>query len=293
VGEIYQAWDSGLDRIVAIKLINSDFSNDTAFRAQVMSSFAGIRDLAHPSIAKVHAVEEVAGNLLIIMEYIQGTNLADLARQHRLDNEQFMELALRVSGGLGYAHDHNLSHKNITSANLMIGSDGLPKLLDFGMGPTSDMMRPENYIFPPQRLQYMPPEQIKGRTAAYTSDLYSLGVVFYEILSGKLPYRGETPDELMEAIQQGRPDLEPLQNCGLPGNTVLMVKKLMSPSPDDRFLNAGELRITLDGILSFERTTAQTFGVRKRSRISPKIYIASSLAFFLLVILWLVVSSID
>jgi serine/threonine protein kinase len=243
MGTVYKGRDKVLDRDVAIKvpkLENADV------RAQMLQRFyreaRAVARLNHPSICPIYDVGEIDGKVFIAMGFVKGSVLDCVVGKGRfLRPREAARLIQKICLAMQHAHDHQVVHRDLKSGNIMLDSDGLPVLLDFGLA----MLREEKDSGITHQGQilgspaYMSPEQVNGRGVDHRSDIFSLGVIFYEALTGKRPYRG-TMTQVLLGIVQGRCDAPETLNEDIPAELSELCLKMMATSPQKRFQSMGE-----------------------------------------------------
>jgi serine/threonine-protein kinase len=261
MGTVYRGRDKVLDRDVAIKvpkLENADV------RSQMLQRFyreaRAVARLNHPSICPIYDVGEIDGKVFIAMGFVKGSVLDSLVGKGRfLRPRDAARLIAKISIAMQHAHSHQVVHRDLKSGNIMIDSDGLPVLLDFGLA----MLRDEKDSGITQQGQilgspaYMSPEQINGRGVDHRSDIFSLGVIFYEALTGKRPYRG-TMTQVLLGITQGRCDAPVVLNDDIPGELSDLCLKMMATSPLKRFQSMEECHVAITQYLA--RTSSGASG---------------------------------
>lgn len=187
MGEVFRARDLVLEEDVAVKFLPEGRANDEGFMRRFVNEVRLARQISHPSVCRVHDIGEVDGRAFLSMEYIDGEDLASLLRRiGRLPPEKAYELAQQLCAGLSELHEAGLLHRDLKPANLMIDGQGRLKLADFGLAAIRDELRVHEYG--DGTPAYMAPEQLDGREVSQRSDIYALGVVLYELLSGRHPY---------------------------------------------------------------------------------------------------------
>lgn len=199
---VYYAFDGKLDRPVALKLLAEHLIEDHTFRKRLLHEARVAARLSHPSIVQVYDAGEEGDRPYIVMEYVEGETLAAILQQrHRLPPDEVVELALQICDGLAYAHAAGLVHRDIKPQNLLLTPAGDVKIADFGIARAEGGTRATETGTILGTAGYLPPEQAAGKDATPTADLYSLGVVLYELVGGEQPYRFSSLPELL-ALQQ-------------------------------------------------------------------------------------------
>ncbi|MEA2030232.1 MAG: serine/threonine-protein kinase [candidate division Zixibacteria bacterium] len=293
VGEVYQAWDTTMERIVALRLIPSELNSNRTFRTQCLSTLRGVAGIAHPNIGGVFGATEENEKLVVVLEYIPCTTLKEILSSGSFDNAKFLNIAIPIVRGLNHAHERGIVHGNLRPSNIVIAEDGVVKLMDFGLSlhlVEQDISSIETDL---RAVRYRSIEHILGRDITPLSDLFSVGAIFWELLSGKSAFAGNSAQEIEDAILQSQLDFTQLRTeYNLPGDTILMLKNLLAKNPEDRFSSTSELLITLEEMQSFEEgnSTRQFFQVRPST---PRQYLLLSLLAVLMVIFWLVITTVD
>ena len=204
MGEVYRAEDLKLGNVVALKFLPASLQNDAAALAGFHAEVRNARQVSHPNVCRVYDIGEVNGKHFLTMEYIDGEDLASLLRRiGRLPADKALETAHQICAGLAAAHDCGLLHRDLKPANIMLDGRGRVRITDFGLALSSNdaMGRSETAGTP----AYMAPEQIDKGQASVRSDIYSLGLVFYELFTGRLPYKADTPIEWRRAHLESSP----------------------------------------------------------------------------------------
>ena len=214
MGEVYRARDMRLDRTVAIKVLPFLSSPDPQRRKQFQREARAISLLQHPNICTFYELDHHAGADFLVMEFVEGLPIDQYCDSHRLTITERLNLFRQVCSAVQYAHQHLIIHRDIKPSNILVSTAGEPKLLDFGLAkilnPTVDEAQQQQTLTLQRALTpaYASPEQITGSTITTATDLYSLGVVFYELLTGRSPYRlsSHAPEEFMRAICEREPE---------------------------------------------------------------------------------------
>ncbi len=245
MGEVYKARDTRLERIVALKLIRSDRTDDPSFRQRFLREARAASSLNHPGILTIFDIGTDKGTDYIAMEHVGGGTLADLLIDGPLPLQRALDLAAQVAEALGAAHAAGLVHRDLKPSNIMLTEGGRAKVVDFGLAKTVDTLGTgtatvEQLTVPGEILgttSYMSPEQITGQPLDARSDLFSLGAILYEMLSGRRPFEGETVPETLAAILRDQPS----RIDGLCPEVAGLVERCLKKEPDQRFQSACRL----------------------------------------------------
>ena len=204
MGEVYRAEDLKLGNVVALKFLPASLQKDAAALAGFHAEVRNARQVSHPNVCRVYDIGEVNGQHFLTMEYIDGEDLASLLRRiGRLPSDKALETAHQICAGLAAAHDCGLLHRDLKPANIMLDGRGRVRITDFGLALSSDDARARNETAGTPA--YMAPEQIGRGEASVRSDVYSLGLVLYELFTGRLPYQATTPIEWRRAHLESSP----------------------------------------------------------------------------------------
>ncbi|CUH94222.1 putative membrane protein [Propionispora sp. 2/2-37] len=236
MADVYRAHDKLLDRSVAVKVLRSQFTHDEEFVTRFRREAQAAAKLSHPNIVNIYDVGQAEDTYYIIMEYISGETLKDrIIRNETLPVEMTVRVILEIAEALEHAHQNDLVHCDIKPHNILITRTGRVKVTDFGIAKavTSATMNHTGTIL--GSVHYFSPEQAKGEMVSAKSDIYSLGVVMYEMLTGTVPFNGETPISiaLQHLQQEPRPPRE--LNPQIPPLVEATVLKAMAKEPSDRF----------------------------------------------------------
>ena len=257
MGIVYLARDTRLNRPVALKLLSDRSSLDPVARADLLREGRAASPLNHPNICTVHGVEETEGQTFIVMEYVEGLSLSTAIPADGLPVELILRYAIQIADALEHAHEHGVIHRDLKSANVMVTREGRVKVLDFGLAQRAmaqaryDTTQPtasqEAHAVLAGTLPYMAPEILGGKTADAASDIWSLGVLLYEISAGALPFHGPTSFELTGAILRDPP--KPLPSRVSPALRTIILRCL-AKEPGQRYRRAGEVRAALEAVES-------------------------------------------
>jgi serine/threonine protein kinase len=200
MGEVYLADDTELERQVALKFLPPQLCQDEDCRKRFKREAQAVAKLNHPNIITIYEVAEYQGRPFFAMEHVEGNSLRALLKQPEPDLDCIIEVTLKVCDGLGKAHQTGIVHRDVKPSNIVIGADGRPKLLDFGLAAIEGLDKVTKTGSTLGTIGYMSPEQIQGKEVDQRSDLFSLGVVLYEMITGRLPFRGDNEASVMNAV---------------------------------------------------------------------------------------------
>ena len=264
MGEVYLAEDTKLERRVAIKILNAAFDEDESNLKRFFQEAKAASALNHPNIIVVHEIGESDGMHYIVIEFVQGLTLNDAIKTKNLSLMQQMDLSIQIAGALEAAHAVGIVHRDIKPDNIMLRDDGIVKVLDFGLAKLTDKNRSETDFEAQTRellntqagmimgtAAYMSPEQTRGKDVDARSDIWSFGVVLFQMLTGKLPFPGETTSDIIAAILKTEtPHLAEFVT-DIPVELERIVRKTLRKNPNARYQTAGEL---LEDLKYFRRT---------------------------------------
>ena len=247
---VYLATDTTLDRKVAFKLLRPGGLDNTDTERRFQREARAVAKLDHPNIVQVHRVGQYDGMYYIVMQHIDGETLNEyMGNNPDRGVAESLQITRQIAEALQVAHEHGLTHRDIKPSNIMIDESGRVKVMDFGLVRHSDgesqLTKPGMYIGTPM---YSSPEQCETKTVDQRSDLYSLGVILYELLSGQVPHKADTPLALMRKIVYEAPaDMRSI-NEELPKPAIALVDQLLAKKPDDRTESAEKLIGAIDAI---------------------------------------------
>ncbi len=241
MGEVYKGHDPVLNRFVAIKVIAESLDTDPELIERFRREAKAAAQLNHPNIITIYDFIEDASSLYIVMELLDGKDLKELIKGGTpLTMEEILRIMEQIADGLGFAHENQMVHRDLKPANIHITKKGQIKILDFGLvhNESSDMTKTGHVMGTPN---YMSPEQVQGLKIDPRSDIFSLGAVFYELLTRKKPFSGDSIHATMFKVVQG--DREPLARyTHLPTALIEMVDRALDPNVDGRFVDGNALR---------------------------------------------------
>ena len=254
MANVYLGYDTILDRNVAIKVLRGDLSNDEKFVRRFQREALSASSLAHPNIVEVYDVGEDNGLYYIVMEYIEGKTLKQLLKKRgTLTLSEAIDIMLQLTDGMAHAHDSYIIHRDLKPQNIMIKDDGQIKITDFGiaMALNSTQLTQTNSVM--GSVHYLPPEQASGKGCTIKSDIYSMGIIFYELLSGSLPFKGDNAVEI--ALKHMRDPLPSLreENPAIPQSIENIIRKATAKNPKNRYDDARSMHEDLLTALDDDR----------------------------------------
>jgi serine/threonine protein kinase len=245
MGHVYRARNIISDRTEAMKVLLPDLTADRDVAVRFIAEIRTLAGFDHPNIALLHTAFQMDNQLIMVMEYVEGYTLEQRAKQGPMPIPDVVEYILQALSALGYAHQRNVVHRDIKPANLMITSHGVIKLMDFGIAKSAidaNLTRPGTTI---GSLYYMSPEQVRGSTIDARSDLYSTGIVLYELLAGRRPFEADSTYGVLNQ-QLNTPPQPPIEiNPNLPPQLNAIILKALAKDPGERFQTAEEFRTEL------------------------------------------------
>ena len=254
MANVYLAYDTILERNVAVKVLRGDLANDEKFVRRFQREALQASSLSHPNIVEVYDVGEDNGEYYIVMEYVEGKHLKNLLKKRgKLTIPEVIDIMLQVTSGLSIAHDSYIIHRDIKPQNIMILDNGLVKLTDFGiaLAMNSTQLTQTNSVM--GSVHYLPPEQASGKGATLQSDIYSLGILMYELLTGKLPFRGENAVEIaLKHLKETIPSIRK-EIPDIPQSIENIILKATAKNPKNRYADAREMHEDLKTCLDESR----------------------------------------
>src|SRR5579864_969851 len=241
MGVLYRARDAVLDRNVALKMMLLDFTTDQTARDRFQREARAVARLQHRNVVTIHELGEVEGTPYIVMEFLTGKDLdAMLKGDVPMSLAQKLDVVIQLCDGLGYAHEQGIVHRDVKPGNVRVLEDGTVKILDFGIAKfaQSSVTQSGMIMGTPS---YMAPEQIMGKPVDGRADLFSVGVLLYELLSGQKPFTGESPTTVVYQIIHVEPPPVNASVPDLPDSLNEIVSRALQKSPDDRYSRASEM----------------------------------------------------
>ena len=256
MAEVFLAEDTRLGRRVALKVLPPETARDPSRIRRFEREAKAIAALNHPNIVTIYSVEEAEGLRFLTMELIEGQLLSDLIPVDGMPLESFYTIALPLVGAVAAAHRRGVTHRDIKPANVMLNSEGVVKLLDLGLAKLESAAEPDETASSAATLTregraigtvpYMAPEQLAGKTVDHRADIFGLGVVLYEMVTGRRPFVASSSAELISAILRDTPRQVSEINHELPAALDRTIRRCLAKRPEDRFQSADELRTALE-----------------------------------------------
>ena len=260
MANVYLAYDVILNRNVAVKILRGDLANDEKFVRRFQREAIAASSLTHPNIVEMYDVGVDDGNYFIVMEYIDGITLKSLIKKRgAMTLKETIDIMLQITSAIACAHDSYIIHRDIKPQNVMILDDGVAKITDFGiaMAMKSAELTQTNTVM--GSVHYLPPEQANGKGSTVKSDIYSLGIMMYEMLIGKVPFKGENAVEIaMKQINEPIPSVCH-QNPDIPQSVENIILKATAKNPKNRYDSVNEMHDDLLHALDMTPTSRITY----------------------------------
>ncbi len=256
MGEVYLAEDTRLARKVALKFLSQELVGDNWAKRQLVKEAQAVAMLDHPNICSVYGIEESDEHSFIVMQYVEGETLADLIRKQSIIPDQVVELARQIVGALTEAHAHGIIHRDIKPGNIMVTKSGQVKVLDFGLAKTiqqkhsvdgrlNSVSNLSQTGIVQGTIAYMSPEQLRGETLDYRSDIFSVGTVLYEIMSGTNPFMRENNAEIISSILTVEPKPIAQISTASPKGLDPIIRRCLKRDRLERYQSASEVLLDL------------------------------------------------
>ncbi|MCB8813991.1 Stk1 family PASTA domain-containing Ser/Thr kinase [Desulfosporosinus shakirovi] len=250
---VYKAKDLLLNRVVTIKVLREQFVTDEDFIRRFRREAQSAASLSHPNIVSIYDVGKDGDTEYIVMEYVEGRNLKEIVREYApLSTEQSINLARQITGAIRNAHENHIIHRDIKPHNILVTADGHAKVTDFGIARAVSSATVTHTGDIVGSVHYLSPEQAKGIQSNEQSDIYSLGIVLYELLTGKVPYDGETPIAIALKHLQQDPVPPSKLNPRIAKELEGVIMRAIAKSPEQRYVSAKELLEDLNHIQAGE-----------------------------------------
>jgi len=276
MGEVYLAEDTKLNRKVALKFLPANMTQDSDLRSRFTREAQATAKLNHPNIVTIFEVSEHLGRPFFAMELVEGQSLSDLSKNSNLSIDRIIELAIQVCEGLQAAHDKEIVHRDIKPSNIVIDAYGRPKILDFGLAAIQGGEQLTKTGSTLGTVRYMSPEQVRGQEVDYRSDLFSLGAVLYELISGRTPFEKDNEGATLKSIAQDNPEPLARYKADIPNELQRTISKLLEKDPSMRYQTAGDVLSDLKRMISPTQSSISV-GTASKTSFPIKITIISAL----------------
>jgi serine/threonine protein kinase len=254
MGEVYLAFDLRLERKVALKFLSRELAGDSTAKSQIISEAQAAAKVDHPNICHIYGLEDFEDDAFIVMQYVHGITLAHLIRKGPVNRQHLFDLIRQIVSALGQSHSQGIIHRDIKPQNIMITPSGQAKLLDFGLATSiathpkdveTNIKRSSKVRAIPGTIRYMSPEQLRGEDLDSRSDVFSLGTLLYEMVSGSNPFARTSDREVASAILSSVP--KPIrQGSARITRFASIVQRCLAKSPKERYKSANEVLLDFE-----------------------------------------------
>ena len=260
MGVVYKAEDTKLKRTVALKFLPSSFSLDDEAKQRFIHEAQATSSLQHNNICTIHDIDETdEGQLFICMDCYEGESLKQKIERGPLKLNDAIDITVQIAGGLAKAHEKEIIHRDIKPANIFVTKDGIVKILDFGLAKVTGQTQLTQMGSTSGTVSYMSPEQTRGEQVDHRTDMWSLGVVLFEMLAGHLPFIGDYEQAVMYSILNEDPEpITGVRTC-IPMELEWIISKSLAKDPNERFQHLDEIVVDLNQIKKIlEKTKHET-----------------------------------
>ena len=293
MGVVFKAIDLKLDRIVALKFLPHSYSYDEDIKKRFVHEAKAVSKLQHNNICTIHEINETEdGQLFICIDYYEGESLKERLKKGKLEINEALDITLQICEGLKKAHEKNIIHRDIKPANIFITKDGIVKILDFGLAKMKGQSHLTKFESTIGTTAYMSPEQAKGDEVDQRTDIWSLGVVFYEMVSGNLPFKGEYDQAIIYSILNKTPD-----DLEVPKKIKNFVSKCLQKKAANRYFSIDEILVEFNLISGSSSISGKTSNKKRlfdkiSSNKSKAALIVTAVLFFT-IIGWFIINNLN
>ncbi len=248
MGVVYKAKDTRLKRTVALKFLPQEFLCDSEAKARFVHEAQAASALNHPNITTIHEIDEFESQMFIVMEYCEGKTLKKIVEKETLSVKKVLDIGIQVCEGLTTAHEKEIVHRDIKSDNIMLTPRGQVKIMDFGLAKLKGVSKLTKTGTTLGTAQYMSPEQAQGKEVDHRSDIFSFGVVLYEMITGQLSFKGEHEAAIIYSIINETPEPLARFKANVPEGLQRIVNKALKKDRSTRYQSASEVIADLKGL---------------------------------------------
>ncbi|MEA1980518.1 MAG: serine/threonine-protein kinase [candidate division Zixibacteria bacterium] len=288
-GQVFKVKELETGRFAVLKIINEQLSKMQEFKGSAITNIKAIANIDNPVICTVSEILKIEGNFIIISEFVEGIPITEFFKLREFNYDLLITIIEKIVEGLKSIHKEKLHHGNIKPSNILITKDGHVSILDYGYPNKFDLESIHYDNCADDDFQYLSPEIINGEASSRSSDLYSLGVIIYESIFASLPFKANDNKELMKKITYDSIEFDFNKVPNIPGDMVLMVKKLLAKSPADRFMDASTFQITVEAMEKFSKKKIKPEEPQNTRSITTSAFLAISLIFAVLMVFWVVI----
>jgi hypothetical protein len=269
MGVVYKAEDVHLDRTVALKFLSPDTIEDPVGKERLIREAKAAAALDHPNVCTVYEIGETVEGVFLAMALVDGESLSDRIARRPLKLEEALDIAIQTAQGLQSAHEKGIVHRDIKSSNLMINRQGQVKIMDFGIAQLANQARLTQSMTILGTPGYLAPEQAKGEKADSRSDIWSLGLVLYEMVTGRLPFKSDQRDALLHSIIHEEHEPVTALRAGLPVELDRILGKALAKDPSERYQHVDDLIVDLRRLAKQPAAGRVTASGKTGSRVTP------------------------
>jgi serine/threonine protein kinase/tetratricopeptide (TPR) repeat protein len=281
MGVVYKAEDIKLDRIVAMKFLPKQLLGNQEAKTRFANESRTASALNHPNITTIYEIDEAEDECFICMEYIEGKSIKQLIKEKILSIEEILKIAVQIGQGLHAAHKRGIVHRDLKSENIMLTNEGLIKIMDFGLAKLTGVSGLTLEGTTLGTVPYMSPEQVQGIEVDHRSDIFSLGVVLYEMVTGQLPFRGEHEAAVIYSIINDTPEPLARYKANVPEGLQRVVDKALAKKKDERYQGVEEMTTNLCAL----QQQMQPVVKMRKQRVKLPVVVGSGMVLVVLMVL--------
>jgi serine/threonine protein kinase/lipopolysaccharide biosynthesis regulator YciM len=242
MGVVYKAEDTKLKRSVALKFLPPELTQDEETKERFIKEAQAASALDHPNICTIHEIDEIKDEQsYICMAHYEGETLSEKIKRASLTTDKIINIAIQIAKGLSKAHEKGIIHRDIKPANIIITNEGIVKIVDFGLAKLKGKKQTTKTGIAVGTVSYMSPEQASGKPVDHRTDIFSFGILLYQMTTGKLPFGGEYPQAILYTIVNEEPDLSALSQIDVPNALKFIIKKALNKDLTQRFQSFDEI----------------------------------------------------